>query len=84
MQFWTCDFVEAGPIESLRLVGWLVSWLVGYQFFSKTALRIFLIFCMKVPYYKGKKRTRRFFREKSGSFNNDEYVYFSVPSILVM
>ena len=37
------------------------------QFFSKTALRIFLIFCMKVPYYKGKKRARRFFRKNSGS-----------------
>ena len=23
---------------------------------------------MKVPYYKGKKRAKRFFREKSGSF----------------
>ena len=22
--FWTCDFVEAGPIESLPLVSWLV------------------------------------------------------------
>ena len=27
--YWTCDFVEAGPIESPRLVvsSWLVSWL---------------------------------------------------------
>ena len=40
---------------------------VSEQFFSKTALRIFMIFCMKVPYYKSKKRARQFFRKKSGS-----------------
>ena len=39
--FWTCDFVEAGPIESLPLVGWLVS----QHFYSKTAQRIFLHKC---------------------------------------
>jgi hypothetical protein len=43
------------------------SWVGGYQFSRKTALRIFLIFCMNVPYYKGKKRTRRFFQKNSGS-----------------
>ena len=48
----------------------LVSWLVGHQFSWRTALRIFPIFCMNVQYNKGKKRTRRFFREKSGSFKN--------------
>ena len=26
-----------------------------------------MIFCMKVPYYKGQKRARGFFRKKSGS-----------------
>ena len=31
---------------------------------------------MKVQYDNGKKRTRRFFRKKSGSFNNDQNVYF--------
>ena len=40
---------------------------VSEQFFSKTALRIFLILCMKVPYSEGKKRTWRFSRKKSGS-----------------
>ena len=59
--FWTCDFVEAGPIESLPLVSWLVS----NHFYSKTTLTIFLNFCMKVPYYKGKKLAQRFVRKKS-------------------
>ena len=48
----------------------LVRWSVSLLFFRKTAHRIFPIFCMNVPYYKGKKRTRRFSREKSGSFKN--------------
>ena len=34
---------------------WLVGWLVGNTVFSETTLRIFLIFCMKLGYYKGKK-----------------------------
>ena len=29
---------------------------------------------MNIPYYKNKKRARRFFREKSGSFNNHDTV----------
>ena len=37
------------------------------QLFLKTALRIFLILCMKVSYYKGQKLTRPFFRKNSGS-----------------
>ena len=40
----------------------------------KTAVTIFLIFGMNVSYYKTKKRTGPFFREKSGSFNNHENV----------
>ena len=40
----------------------------------RTALTIFLIFCMNVPYYKTKKRTGPFVRENSGSFNNHENV----------
>ena len=40
--FWTWDFVEAGPIESLPLV--------SQHVYSKTALRIFLIFCTNVLY----------------------------------
>ena len=44
--------------------GWSV---VCQEVFSKTALRIFLILCMHVPYHKGKKRTWPFFQENSGS-----------------
>ena len=36
---------------------WLVGWLVGNTAFSETALRIFLIFRMKLGDYKGKKVT---------------------------
>ena len=36
---------------------WLVGWLVGNAVFSETALRIFLIFCMTLEYYKGTKVT---------------------------
>ena len=62
-------------VEGRVLIGgWLVGWLVSYSFSWRTAPRIFLIFCMNVPYHKGKKRTRRFFQEKSGSFNNHENV----------
>ena len=33
------------------------NWLVGNAVFSETALRIFLIFCMTLRDYKGKKVT---------------------------
>ena len=36
---------------------WLVGWLVGNTVFSEKALRIFLIFCMKLGDYKGRKVT---------------------------
>ena len=36
---------------------WLVGWLVGNAVFSKVALRIFLIFCMTLGDYKGRKVT---------------------------
>ena len=36
---------------------WLVGWLVGNAGFSETALRNFLIFCMKLGDYKGRKVT---------------------------
>ena len=56
--------------RNLRQVLWhpccLLLGIIGsYQFFSKTALTIFLIFCMKVQDYNGKKRTRRFYRKNS-------------------
>ena len=69
---WTGSTLQFSTSVEVRLgiVGPLVGWLLTVQFFRKTAHRIFLIFCMNVPYYKGKKRTRRFSREKSGSFKN--------------
>ena len=36
---------------------WLVGWWVGNTVFSKKALRIFLIFRMKLGEYKGRKAT---------------------------
>ena len=33
------------------------NWLVGNAVFSETALRVFLIFCMKLEDYKGRKVT---------------------------
>ena len=40
---------------------WLVGWLVGNAVFSETALRIFLIFCMKLGDYKGRKVAEPYF-----------------------
>ena len=37
------------------------------------ALTIFFIFCMKVPYYKGKKRSQAFFRKNSRSRDIQPY-----------
>ena len=54
------DWRQPGPIESVLLVingCWLVGWLVGNAVFSETVLRIFLIFCMKLGDYKGRKVT---------------------------
>ena len=41
----------------LVIIGWLVGWSVGNSVFSETALRIFLIFCIKLGDYKGRKVT---------------------------
>ena len=44
--------------HKIGVVGnWLVGWLVGNAVFSETAPRIFLIFCMKLCDYKGRKVT---------------------------
>ena len=47
------------PVRShkISVVGnnWLVGWLVGNAVFSETPLRIFLIFCMKLADYEGRK-----------------------------
>ena len=42
----------------------LIVWLVGNAVFSETALRIFLIFCMKLGDYKGRKVTEPDFWKK--------------------
>ena len=39
------------------------NWLVGNAVFSETALRIFLIFCMKLGDYKGRKVTAGFLKK---------------------
>ena len=43
---------------------WLVRWLVGDTVFSETVLKIFLIFCMKLGDYKGRKMTEPDFGKK--------------------
>ena len=45
----------------------MVSWLVSKQFFSKTALRIFLIFCIKVLTIRARNVHGGFPKKKSGS-----------------
>ena len=64
------EVVFVGPANARSYEIPIVSWLVNNnkQFFSKTALTIFLIFSMNVHHYKGKKLTRRFFRKKSRFF----------------
>ena len=61
------DRRRRGPIGSVLLViiGCLVGWLVGNAVFSETALRIFLIFCMKLGDYKGRKVTEPDFWKNS-------------------
>ena len=53
------DRRQRGLIRSVLLItiGLLVGWLVGNAVFSETALKIFLIFSMKLGDYKGRKVT---------------------------
>ena len=44
-----------GVVGNNWLFGWLVGWLVGNAVFLETALGVFLIFCMKLGDYKGRK-----------------------------
>ena len=69
------DWRWASRFTTLQLV-------VSEQFLSKTALRILIIFCMKVPYYKGKKLTQPFFRKSSGSLIIHENGFWPVLAIL--
>ena len=54
-------FNRSASVSSYKIgvVGdnWLVGWLVCNAIFSDTALRIFLIFCMKLGDYKDRKVT---------------------------
>ena len=56
-KYWFGDICE--KVSKLALVGWLVDCAV----FSETALRIFLIFCMQLGDYKGRKVTARFLKK---------------------
>ena len=51
------DRRQPSPIKSVLLIiiGWLVCWLVGNADFLEMALRVFVIFCMKLGDYKGRK-----------------------------
>ena len=51
-----------GPIRSVLLV--IIGWLVGNAVFSETALRIFLIFCIKLGDCKSRKVTKPDFWKK--------------------
>ena len=53
MTLFFLDRRQRGPIRSMLLV--IIGWLTGNAVFSETALRIFLIFCMKLGDYKGRK-----------------------------
>ena len=48
-----------GPVSarSYKIVVVGNNWLVGNTVFSETAVRIFLIFCLKLGDYKGRKVT---------------------------
>ena len=53
------DFSDffSGFLAQNQTLPYLVGWLVGNAVFSETALRIFLIFCIKLGDYKGRKVT---------------------------
>ena len=51
-----CLFFGPASARSYK-IGVVGNWLVGNAVFSETALRIFLIFCMKLGDYKGRKVT---------------------------
>ena len=60
--FWTgvSEVLKIGVVGNV----WLVGWLVSNAVFSETALRTFLIFCMKLGDYKDRKVTESDFWEK--------------------
>ena len=58
----------------------IVSWLVGFTFFSRTALTIFLIFCMKLHINKRKKLTEPDFPWKRVNPWFREWRHFWTPA----
>ena len=89
-QFSTSVLHFSGAIDPILNVSWGQGWYCPFlsvsvrnHFSWKTALRIFPIFCMNVPYYKNKKRTRRFFREKSCSLIIHENRFWPFLAIFI-
>ena len=60
---WFEDICE--KVSKLAWIGWLRAWLVGNAVSSETALKTFLIFCMKLGDYKGRKGHRAGFLKKN-------------------
>ena len=60
-----CCFLDRRQSGSKKTVFLVIRWLVGWlvTVFSETVLRIFLIFCMKLGDYKGRKVTARFLKK---------------------
>ena len=64
--FWKKFLIWRYSWKGLQIsIVWLVGWLVGNTVFSEMALRIFLIFCMKLGDYKGRNVTEPDFWKKS-------------------
>ena len=62
------NFVALASVRSYKIGvsnNWLVGWLVGNAVYSETALKIFLIFWVKLGDYKGRKVTELDFEKKS-------------------
>ena len=47
--------LQSSPKSDTLIFGWLVGWLVGNAVFLEMTLRIFMIFCIKLGNYKGRK-----------------------------
>ena len=90
------DRRHRGPVRSVLLViiGGLVGWLVGNSVFSKTVLRAFLVFCMKLGDYKGRKVTELDFWKKfliwrylqkglQISPKSDTLIFFSKTALMI-
>ena len=90
------DRRHRGPVRSVLLViiVGLVGWLVGNSVFSKTVLRAFLVFCMKLGDYKGRKVTELDFWKKfliwrylqkglQISPKSDTLIFFSKTALMI-